>query len=250
MRRDNRLQTNEKKKRRKKKRTFLKLTIVLFSLIALYFVLHTQYFDINGIAVVGNKEISDEQIIKESKIKNGDNIFDTHPLFVKHRIKKNLYIESVKVKRKLPKQIEIVIKEKEVTAQAKHKSKYIVFDEEGKIIEISKEQLKMTLIEGIKIEEQRKGKEIKVKNQKEYEKSMNIIKKAYEEDLYFSIIEVSGNNVNGTIYGELLIKGIYADFISTMESGALKNMLLDLYQKGVESGTVSVGKNNYCSFTS
>ena len=37
--------------------------------------------------------------------------------------------------------------------------------------------------------------------------------------------------------------------MTAIKSGALKAVVYELYQKGVESGVISVGSNNYCSFT-
>ncbi len=96
--------TSGRKKRREKSTYPLKLIIIIAVLAGIYAGLHIERFDINGVAVGGNKEISDEEILKLSGISTGDNIFDTHPWFVEKKIKKNLYIETVDVKRKPPEQ--------------------------------------------------------------------------------------------------------------------------------------------------
>ena len=87
--------------------------------VGIYFGVHIDYFKVDGIAVVGNEEISDEEILKLSELEVGENIFDVHPLFAQHRIKENLYIEKVRVKRKLPNKIEISVTERSGKAQAK-----------------------------------------------------------------------------------------------------------------------------------
>ena len=70
------------RKKRRKKHYLLKLIIIIAVLAGIYAGLHIERFDINGVAVGGNKEISDEEILKLSGISTGDNIFDTHPWFV------------------------------------------------------------------------------------------------------------------------------------------------------------------------
>ncbi len=100
MRRDNRAEKNVKKKRRRKKRYLLKIFLFLLLCAGVYFGVHIDYFTVDGIAVVGNEDISDDEILKLSELKTGENIFDVHPLFAQHRIKQNLYIEKVRVKRK------------------------------------------------------------------------------------------------------------------------------------------------------
>ena len=81
-----------KKKKRRKKHYLLRFIVIIAACIGLYFVLHLDFFTVNGIAVVGNDEISDEEIIELSELETGVNIFDVHPWFVQNRIKKNLYI--------------------------------------------------------------------------------------------------------------------------------------------------------------
>ena len=112
MRRDNRAEKNVKKKRRRKKRYLLKIFLFLLLCAGVYFGVHIDYFTVDGIAVVGNEDISDDEILKLSELKTGENIFDVHPLFAQHRIKQNLYIEKVRVKRKLPNKIEISVTER------------------------------------------------------------------------------------------------------------------------------------------
>lgn len=112
MRRDNRTEKTTKKKRRRKKRYFLRLCIFIIICTGAYIALHVDYFNIDGIAVGGNKDISDEEILKLSELEAGENIFDIHPWFAERRIKKNLYIEDVDVKRRLPDKVEIIVTER------------------------------------------------------------------------------------------------------------------------------------------
>ena len=132
---NNRTGKNNKKKKRRKKRYLLKFFIGMTVIICLYFVLHIDYFNVNGVGVVGNKDISDEEIIKLSEVEIGDNIFDVHPLIVQHKIKKNLYIADVDVDRKLPDKVEIIVAEQTGKAQFADGKRYIVTDMEGEVLE-------------------------------------------------------------------------------------------------------------------
>ena len=85
-------ENKRKKKRRKKKRYLLKFIIFLLICTGLYFAVHIDYFVVDGIAVAGNTEVSDEEVIKLSEIKTGENIFDVHPWFAERRIKKKISI--------------------------------------------------------------------------------------------------------------------------------------------------------------
>lgn len=239
-----------KKKRRKKKRYLLKFIIFLILCTALYFAVHIDYFNVDGIAVVGNTEVSDEEVIKLSELKTGENIFDVHPWFVERRIKKkNLYIEDVDVKRKFPNEIEITVKERSGKAQFVKGKQYIITDNYGKVLDIQSKEQQVTLVENIKVKEAELDKDIKVKENGEYEKAMEIIRLMEKGDLYFKKIVVEGSRVTAYIYDGLSCKGTYENVAGCIESGALKTVVFDLYQKGTESGIINIGSNNYCSFT-
>ena len=79
------------RRKHKKKNYLLRLVIVLVLLCAAFACAHLSYFDVAGIAVIGNEEVTDVEIIKLSEVKTGGSVFDVHPLLVQHKIKKNLY---------------------------------------------------------------------------------------------------------------------------------------------------------------
>lgn len=251
MRADNRTEKSAKKKKRKKKRYLLRLVIIIAACIGLHFVLHIDYFTIDGITVAGNKAISDEEITKLSEIKVGDNIFDAHPVFAQRRIKKNLYIEDVDVKRLLPNMIEIVVDERSGKAQLAMDKKFVIVDEEGRVLEIAKEEQKVTSIADVEVKKAKADKELEVdeKDEDVYNKALALINAAEAGDLYFKKIVIQGNAVEAYIYDTLVCKGIYSDVMKCIENGALKATVFDLYQKDREKGVINIGSNNYCSFT-
>ncbi|NLD19312.1 MAG: FtsQ-type POTRA domain-containing protein [Clostridiales bacterium] len=246
---DTRTAKTIKKKRRRKKRYLLRFFIILLLCVGAYFLLHIDYFDVNGIGVAGNDEVSDEKVIELSRLEVGENIFDIHPWFVEKRIKKNLYIADADVKRKLPDMIEIVITERTGKAQFTMGKNYVIADSEGMVIEICKDQRSVTLIEGVTVEKAKVKKDIEIAETDRYERAQAMIIAAEEGDLYFKKIVMSKVNVQAYIYDTLVCEGRYKDVMDSIEKGALKSVVFDLYQKGAESGVISVGSNNYCSFT-
>ena len=82
-----------------------------------------------------------------------------------------------------------------------------------------------------------------------YEKAMALVAVTEENDLYFKRIKIAGNDMEGYVYDGLVCKGKYDHVMQCIESGALKAVVFDLYQKGVESGVINISSNNYCSFT-
>ena len=113
----------KKRKKRRKKNYLLRIGIIVAILVAAGLLMHINYFDVIGVAVAGNNELTSEEVIELSGIETGKSVFDVHPFMVERRLKKNLYIEDAQVNRKLPNAIEIVITEKQPAAQFKNKQK-------------------------------------------------------------------------------------------------------------------------------
>ncbi len=249
MKRENRTKKNIRKRKRRKKRYLLKFMLFVLLCAGLHYVMHLDHFTVNGIIVAGNKEISDQDILKLSELQVGENIFDMHPFFAERRIKKNLYVEDVNVKREFPDKIKIIVEERRGKAQFVMGKKYVITDNDGKVLEIAAEERKTTLIDGVDVEDARLNKKIEVKQSGTYEKAMAIVSAAETGDLYFKKLVISGNDVEAYVYDELVCKGKYSDLLSCIETEALKAVIFDLYQKGTEKGTINIGDNNYCSFT-
>ena len=240
----------EKPRRKHKKRNYpLRIGIASALILAAILCAHLSYFDVDGIAVIGNEDITDEEIIKLSGIETGSSVFDVHPLLVQHKIKKNLYVEKVNVNRKLPDKVEIIIEERNLLVQFKKDDKYVVTDGEGMVIDISEEAHKATLIEGVTVTDAEKKEIIRVKENGVLEKSLELINLMDENDLYFKKIVFEKGKVHAYVYDKLKCTGKYNNLISAISSGTLKKVIYDLYQKGVEKGTVNVYNNDYCFFT-
>ena len=237
------------KKKRRKKHYLLRLIVIAVIIAAAGAAMHLSCFDVDGVAVIGNEDIPDDEILHLSGVETGKSIFDVHPLIVKHRVKKNLYIEDVNVVRKFPDKVEIRVGEKKGNAQFIMGKKYVVTDNEGRVIDISDEEMPVTLVENIKLSEAAVGDSPVVKEKENLDKTLEFIKMTDENDLFFKKLKVEKNNVEAHIYDELVCVGKYGDLESCIMSGTLKSVVYDLYQKGIEKGRISVYKNDYCFFT-
>ena len=237
------------RKKHKKKNYLLRFGIVLLVCAAVALVTHLPFFAVDGVAVMGNQEITDEEVVKLSGIEIGKSIFDVNPLVVKHNIKKNLYIDKVKVRWNLPKKVEITISEKTAKAQIKKDDKYVVIDIDGTVIEVADQKRKATTIDNITVNSAKRTEVIVVKEQAVLDKALALIVAADENDLYFKRVNIKDRNVKAYIFDSLVCKGKYKYLMSCIESGTLKSVVYDLYQKDQEKGTITVSKNNYCFFT-
>lgn len=236
-------------KKRKKKHWILRALIIAALIVCAYFVTHIDYFNIKGIAVAGNHDITDEEVIHLSGIKVGESVFDVHPLIAQHKIKQNLYIGSVDVKRKIPDQVEIVVEERDCRAQFVLGKHYVVTDNEGMVIEIADSESKATLVENVTVTEAKKKKTVKVKEEDVLQKALEFITLTEKNDLFFKKLSIDGNTINAYVFDGLVCTGKYSNMVKTIRSGTLKSVIYDLYQKGIENGTINVYGNDYCFFT-
>ncbi len=105
---------------------FLVILIIIFS--SIYLVLNS---NIKNIVITGTKYLSDEEVLKESKLNDYPSFFLTLDLSIKNNLKKNNLIKDVKVKRKIFNEIELNIKEYKIVLS--YKDKYVM--ENGKMID-------------------------------------------------------------------------------------------------------------------
>lgn len=126
-----------KKFKRKQKKQMAALTFIILVSAMAAIMLLTPMFDINEISVHGNSVLKDEEIIRNSGIVKGVNIFGVSLGEAKENIKSMGYIESVKIKRSLPSTIDITVVEEVGVAYLKAKEGYVIITAEGRCIDIT-----------------------------------------------------------------------------------------------------------------
>jgi len=137
-------------KRRKKKirrRFFIFSLLLIITSIALAFNLKT--FDIKEIFVKNNVKVTKDDIINLSDINIGDNIFYVSFYKSKRNILSDPYIETVKLKRKLPDSIEINVTERKEAVYFQKESSFYILDKTGVFLNKSSEAPSLLMIKGI-----------------------------------------------------------------------------------------------------
>lgn len=122
------------------------LIILLICSIVVF--LMSPVFNIVGVEVVGQAQISPDTIISLSNIKIGENIFKYSKRDITNRIKENQYIDSVKIKRKLPNVIEISVKERKTTFMVEYNNTYAYINNQGYILELTTTSKEVPIIIG------------------------------------------------------------------------------------------------------
>lgn len=143
-----------KRKIRKQKRLkiikFILKLLLFIAIIAgiLAFLFVSPVFNIKDIEVSGNNKINAEEIKSLSTLSLDQNIFKFSKENVDNGIKQNAYIETVEITRKLPNKVEIKVTERTPAYQIKFGNAYAYIDENGNILEINDEDLKLPLLTG------------------------------------------------------------------------------------------------------
>lgn len=107
------------------------------------------FFNVRNIEISGNEKITQETIVSLSGIELEENTFKISKSKVQQAIKTNAYIESVKIKRKLPETIEIQVVERKVAYMLSLGNAYVYMNTQGYLLEISQEKLEVPMITGI-----------------------------------------------------------------------------------------------------
>ena len=224
-------------KKMKRRRNFFRfiLSLILISLL-IVFALKTDFFVINDIKVIGNKNITKDTLINASSINIGENIFKISINSAERNIKKLPYTKEINIMRKFPKGIVMEITERKEMAQIKDISSFILIDEEGQVLDIkdnNKENL--PIIIGLKIKNKKPGNNIF--SDIDSKKRLDFIKEGYDLGLLEKIKEVDmadNNNINLT-----LIEDIGVAF-GTLDNVKYKLDLLDEILRDIRKDQIPV----------
>ena len=138
-------------KKQKKKLNFhaVKWTGLVIAAVALVvLLLMSSIFNIKRIEIANNNIISEEEIIRLSGIELDTNMFKYSKKNIKNNLKKNAYIEDVKVKRKINGTVILTIEERTPTYMLKFANSYVYINNQGYVLEISENPIEVPTITG------------------------------------------------------------------------------------------------------
>ncbi len=138
----------QKKKNIKLRKAILIIIIMLILIIIFTLILFSDLFSIKQITVVNNSKISSEEIIEKSDLMVGSNMFKKLKVKSKANIKKEPYIENVKIKKKLNGEVIIEVEERVPTYMLVKEVGYAYINNQGYILENSEIPLQLPIIIG------------------------------------------------------------------------------------------------------
>lgn len=236
-----------KKKKRKKKRYLLKFLIVVLVATGLYFFFTSSLFDIQKITVENNSYYTAEQIISLAGAKTGGNLFEASLSEMKEKLLADPYVKNVKLKKRLPAEVVIIVEERKEEAAIPYGSSFIIIDGEGMVLRKSDVEPTLTLLMGMTVKNMEPGTPLQVEENAALTDTLKLLRKIKEHDLYFKKINITSISIKAYIYDQLVCEGTPENIMDNLDS--LQEVLYDLYTKGIERGVVKMGSDEYFSFS-
>jgi cell division protein FtsQ len=237
----------KKKKKRKKKHYLLRFIIIVAFITGMYFFFTSSLFDIQTVTVQNNSHYTEEQIISLAGAKTGENLFETSLTQMKEKLLADPYIKNVKLKRKLPAEVVIIVEERKEDAAVPYGNQYIIIDNEGMVLRKADQEPTLTLLLGMTIKNMKPGTPLEVEDNTSLTDTLKLLEDVRKHELFFKKVDISKVVIKAYIYDQLICEGTPDDIRNNMDS--LQEVLYDLYTKGIERGVIKMGSDKYFSFS-
>ena len=155
----------------------------------------------------------------------------------------------VSVRRKLPSTVTITITERVQTAAIVYGESFVVIDEEGTVLRKTTIDPKDTVLRGLNISDMTLGEPIKVDEEILMRQCMDIITAMKENNMYFKSITISQAEVKAYVLDNLMVRGLPDNVIFALENNDIQLVVQELFNQGIERGTIKVTGDNYVSYT-
>ena len=192
----------KKQKENKKQKSGLKVikwtSIIIILIVAIILFLKSPLFNIKEIKVTNNSIVSNEEIIKLSNLMTNENMFKYTSKTIRNQIKKNAYIENVKVKRSLDGIITLEIEERKPTYMLKFANAFVYINNQGYMLEMTEIPLAIPMIIGYETptEDIKDGNRLCIKDLEKLEDVIKIMNSAEEIQLSALITSIDITDKN------------------------------------------------------
>ena len=171
--------------------------IILAGLIAL--ILMSNIFSIKNVTVINNARISKEQIIADSNIIIGNNLFRTFKSSIRSGVKTNPYIEDVKIKKNLNGEVILDVQERTPTFMLKGENNYWYINNQGYILENTTVALSTPVIVGYSTNDIKPGNRLEKQDLKKLDIVIQIMESAKSNGLNEKIYSIDISDPNNFI---------------------------------------------------
>ncbi len=183
--------TSAGKYKRKMRTRRIVAASILGLVIALCVCLFTPIFGVSEIVVEGNNKLLKEDIIDLSGIKTGQNIFRINTKKTSAKIKELSYVDDVKIVRKFPAKIKILLDESTEDIIIDTPTEFIVATIDGKVLYKTDDvtQVPVPIIKGIKVKGAEVAKKIETEDEENSIRDIVYVKCFFGSD-YWSEIDM------------------------------------------------------------
>lgn len=173
-------------------------SLIAIILGGIIYIMLSPIFAIKTITVNTDGKLSEQEIISLSAITLNENTFKFTKKKIIQNIKENSYVDNVIIKRKLPNTLEITVKERTPSFIFLYGNAYVYINNQGYMLEISKDYEQYPIIEGIKTKEEdiKPGNRLCIEDIQNLSVVLNIMEMAKSEDLdkLITKIDISDKN--------------------------------------------------------
>ena len=244
------------KRRMKRKRKlkmpgfFTRIFIILGVIIAVTAFSLSSFFTVDTIDVQGNKYFTDEEISNMAHASTGQNIiYKLNKGNMLNYLEKNPYIEEARVYRKLPSTIVINVKERIQIAALTYGDQFLIIDNKGTLLRITKTKPKLTIVTGFKVKKVKLGETVEVNSPDLFKELLSLLKSMESGDVYFTKINITELFITANVYDSLVVKSKYKDLKDNIDKGRLHKVLDELFKRNIKRGTITISSDGYASFT-
>ncbi len=241
--------------RRNKKGTHKRGIIILLLLFAVILgsllIMGTSFFCISNVTVQGNELISHDEIIEYAHIGPGMNILRINTKDVAERLKGHPFIMEADIKRKMPREIIINIKERNLVGYIPYMGSYLLVDDEARVISATSQLPieELPVFNGIKVRDFQSEKVLGIDNNIEYDKIIYISKYIKKSISQYSPIEVDVMDLQDIVIrlGDRFVLGV-GDIRELSYKLEFSNTILEkLYPQDV-GGEIDVSRGEKAFF--
>lgn len=233
---------------KKEKKIFIFFIMILITIISFILIFKTDLFSVKRIDVIGVGNLTSELVTSEAGVDYGTHIFKVDLENIEQNLKYNPYVKEVKVTRKIPHTINIVIKERSEFATIKFMDSYIIIDDETMVLRTTFNKEQLIQIEGIEFENFVEGERLNAKDKSQVDMAIKVIKNTKENSIYFESIDVS--NVFDVIMQ--LNKNLTCKIGNgnKLESriNTLRKIIKDLESKDITRGIIDMSHDGYPTY--
>ena len=238
----------KKKKKRRKKSLILRLLLVVAIIAGIYYWLTSSFFDVQEIIVENNRHYTATQIIERADARLGQSIFTVRVNDLRDNLLNDPYMRTVRVRRELPSRIIITVDERSELAKVPYANRFIVIDNQGLVLRHTYAELALPRLVGMTIRAMDEGRPLEIEETAVFTETLRMLEVMVDGDLFFREIDISNVVVRAQILELLFCVGTPENIIDSIRTGALKRILYEKYNQGVDRGTIFVASDNFVSF--